>query len=110
MRLAKEIMKLDAMRKQEGQPVNYSTDFKSIRNAVSAQEWQTRLDLAACYRLGGAHGMTDLVYNHITARNPRTHHLPINPYGLLYKENTPSNRVKIRGEGNILIKPEDQYD
>jgi len=29
--------------------VNYSTDFKSIRNEVSAQEWQARLDLVACY-------------------------------------------------------------
>jgi hypothetical protein len=28
--------------------VNYSTDFKSIRDDVSAQEWQTRIDLAAC--------------------------------------------------------------
>jgi hypothetical protein len=32
-------------------PVNYSTDFRSIRDDVSAQEWQTRIDLAACYRL-----------------------------------------------------------
>jgi hypothetical protein len=42
--------------------VNYSTDFKSIRNDVSAQEWQARLDLAACYRLVDAYGMTDLIY------------------------------------------------
>ena len=39
--------------------MNYSTDFKSIRNDVSAQEWQARLDLAACYRLVDAYGMTD---------------------------------------------------
>ena len=39
--------------------MNYSTDFKSIRNSVSAQEWQIRLDLAACYRLVDAYGMTD---------------------------------------------------
>ena len=51
--------------KQEGSAVNYSTDFKSIRNEVSAQEWQARLDLAACYRLVDAFGMTDLIYNHI---------------------------------------------
>ena len=41
--------------------MNYSTDFKSIRNEVSAQEWQARLDLAACYRLVDAYGMTDLI-------------------------------------------------
>jgi hypothetical protein len=33
--------------------MNYTTDFKSIRDEVSTQEWQTRLDLAACYRLVG---------------------------------------------------------
>jgi hypothetical protein len=54
--------------------VNYSTEFESIRNEVPAQEWQTRLDLAACYRLVDAYGMTDLIYNHITARIPGTEH------------------------------------
>ena len=48
--------------------MNYSTDFKSIRNSVSAQEWQTRLDLAACYRLVDAYGMTDLIYNQVGLR------------------------------------------
>ena len=36
--------------------MNYSTEFESIRNDVSAQEWQMRLDLAACYRLVGSPG------------------------------------------------------
>ena len=31
--------------------MNYATDFKSIRDEVSAEEWQARVDLAACYRL-----------------------------------------------------------
>jgi hypothetical protein len=31
--------------------MNYTTDFKSIRAEVSAEEWQARVDLAACYRL-----------------------------------------------------------
>ena len=30
--------------------MNYTTDFKSIRAEVSAQEWQARVDLAACTR------------------------------------------------------------
>jgi Class II Aldolase and Adducin N-terminal domain len=66
--------------------VNYSTDFRPIRDDVSAQEWQTRIDLAACYRLVDHYGMSDLIYNHITARIPSTEHLLINLYGLLYKE------------------------
>ena len=31
--------------------MNYSTDFPSIKDQVSPQEWQARLELAACYRL-----------------------------------------------------------
>jgi ribulose-5-phosphate 4-epimerase/fuculose-1-phosphate aldolase len=89
--------------------VNYSTDFKSIRNDVSAQEWQTRLDLAACYRLVDAYGMTDLIYNHITARIPGTEHLLINLYGLLYKEITASSLVKIDVEGKVVSKPDTDY-
>jgi ribulose-5-phosphate 4-epimerase/fuculose-1-phosphate aldolase len=89
--------------------VNYLTDFKSIRNEVSAQEWQTRLDLAACYRLVDAYEMTDLIYNHITARIPGTEHLLINLYGLLYKEITASSLVKIDVEGNIVAKPDTDY-
>ena len=89
--------------------MNYSTDFKSIRNEVSAQEWQTRVDLAACYRLVDAYGMTDLIYNHITARIPGTEHLLINLYGLLYKEITASSLVKIDVEGNIVAKLDTDY-
>jgi ribulose-5-phosphate 4-epimerase/fuculose-1-phosphate aldolase len=89
--------------------VNYSTEFQSIRNDVSAQEWQTRTDLAACYRLVDVYGMADLIYNHITARIPGTEHLLINLYGLLYKEITASSLVKIDLEGNIVWKPETDY-
>jgi ribulose-5-phosphate 4-epimerase/fuculose-1-phosphate aldolase len=90
--------------------VNYSTDFKSIRNEVSAQEWQARIDLAACYRLVDAYDMTDLIYNHITARIPGTaDHLLINLYGLLYREITASSLVRIDLAGNILAKPDTDY-
>jgi len=37
---------------------------------VSPEEWQARVDLAACYRLMDCFEMTDLIYNHITARIP----------------------------------------
>jgi hypothetical protein len=71
----------------EEMAVNYSTDFRSIRDDVSTQEWQARIDLAACYRLVDHYGMSDLIYNHITARISGTEHLLINLYGLLYKGN-----------------------
>jgi len=90
---------------------NYSTSFKSIRDQVSPEEWQTRLKLAACYRLIDKYEMTDLIYNHITARIPGSKdHLLINLYGLLYKEITASSLVKINVEGNILWKPDTDYD
>src|SRR5258708_28082777 len=90
--------------------MNYSTDFKSVRDSVSPQEWQARVDLAACYRLMDYFGITDLIYNHITARIPGTQdHLLINLYGLLYREITASSLVKINVEGNILAKPPTHY-
>ena len=77
---------------------------------MSPEEWQARLDLAACYRLVDAYGMTDLIYNHITARIPGTEdHLLINLYGMLYKEITASSLVKIDVEGEIIWKPDTDY-
>src|SRR5436190_1348037 len=90
--------------------MNYSTDFKSIRDSVSGEEWQARLDLAACYRLVDKYEMADLIYNHITARIPGSpDHLLINLYGLLYKEITASSLVKISVEGDIVWKPDTDY-
>src|ERR1700751_911398 len=109
MQLVSDIAKPGRFAQRGRIAVNYSTDFKSIRHAGSAQEWQTRLDLAACYRLVDADGMTDLIYNHITARIPGTEHLLINLYGLLYKEITASSLVKIDVEGNIVSKPDTDY-
>ncbi|HWU25354.1 MAG TPA: class II aldolase/adducin family protein [Rhizomicrobium sp.] len=91
--------------------MNYSTDFSSLRGKVPDEEWQTRLELAACYRLVDKYGMTDLIYNHITARIPGTQdHLLINLYGLLYKEITASSLVKIHVDGDIVWKPDTDYD
>ncbi len=89
--------------------MNYGTDFKCIRDEVSAGEWQARVDLAACYRLVDIYGMTDLAYNHITVRIPGTEHLLINLYGLLYKEVTASSLAKIDVEGNVIWKPDTDY-
>src|SRR4051812_16089646 len=90
--------------------MNYATDFQSIRDQVSPEEWQARLDLAACYRLVDSYGMTDLIYNHITARIPGSpDHLLINLYGLLYREITASSLVKIDVEGEIIWKPDTDY-
>src|SRR5215469_5059193 len=81
-----------------------------LSERVSEIEWQTRVDLAACYRLMAVYGMTDLIYNHITARIPGTgDELLINPYGMLYEEIRASSLVKIDIGGNILLQPDHEY-
>ena len=89
--------------------MNYTTNFRSVQDAVSREEWQARVDLAACYRLVDRYGMTDLIYNHITLRIPGTEHMLINLYGMLYKEITASSLAKIDVEGNIIWKPDTDY-
>ena len=72
----------------------------SMKEVVSAEEWQLRVDLAACYRLAAAYGWTDLVFTHISARVPgEGHEFLINPYGLLFEEITASSLVKVDQDG-----------
>ena len=67
----------------------------------SAEEWQTRVDLAAAYRLVAMFKWDDLVFTHITARLPGSHdHFLINPYGMMFEEITASSLVKIDMQGN----------
>lgn len=91
--------------------MNYATDFPSIKDQVSPEEWQARVELAACYRLVDVYDMTDLIYNHITARVPGEENVVLlNLYGLLYKEITASSLVKIHVDGEIIWKPQTDYD
>ena len=76
----------------------------SLKDKVSAEEWQLRVDLAACYRLTAVYGWTDLIFTHITARIPGPeHHFLINPYGLMFDEITASSLVKVDGKCNKVI-------
>lgn len=72
----------------------------SLKNKVSAEEWQVRVELAAAYRLIAMYGWDDLVFTHISAKIPGTEHFLINPYGLMFDEVTASNLVKIDLQGN----------
>ena len=75
----------------------------SMQQRVSAEEWQTRVDLAACYRLVAEFGWSDLIFTHITARVPGTdNQFLINPYGLMFDEITASSLVKIDLDGNKI--------
>ena len=75
--------------------------------ACSDEEWQARVELAACYRIFDHLGWIELIFNHITAKVPGTKdHFLINPYGLWYNEVTASNLVKIDLDGNIIGESE----
>lgn len=75
-----------------------------IRRDVSAQEWERRVDLAACYRLVARFGWDDLIFTHISARVPGPgHHFLINPYGLMFDEITASSLVKVDLEGHKVF-------
>lgn len=72
----------------------------------SPEEWATRVDLAACYRLVAHFGMSELISNHISARVPGTRdEFLINPFGLMYEEITASCLVRVDAAGNILHNP-----
>ena len=76
----------------------------SLRQLVSAEEWQLRVDLAACYRVVALYGWSDLVFTHISARVPGPqHHFLINPYGLMFDEITASSLVKVDQQCNKVI-------
>jgi len=69
---------------------------KSMREQVTAEEWQLRVELAACYRAVAMYGWDDLVFTHISARIPGPeHHFLINPYGMMFEEITASSLVKV---------------
>ncbi len=75
----------------------------SLKNEVSAEEWQTRVNLAAAYRLVAMFKWDDLVFTHISARVPGSHDsFLINPYGLMFEEITASSLIKIDAQGNKL--------
>jgi len=75
-----------------------------VRSQVSVEEWQMRVDLAACYRLVALYGWSDLVFTHISARIPGPeHHFLINPYGLMFDEINASSLVKVDQKCNKLI-------
>ncbi|MEJ8473779.1 class II aldolase/adducin family protein [Roseibium algae] len=74
---------------------------QSGKTNISDAEWQTRVELAACYRLAAHFRFTDLIYTHITARVPgEDGRFLINPYGFRWEEITASSLVKIDVDGN----------
>jgi ribulose-5-phosphate 4-epimerase/fuculose-1-phosphate aldolase len=64
--------------------------------AISPEEWQARVDLAAVYRLVAHHGWDDVIYNHCSMRVPgEDRKFLMKRHELLWTEVTASNLVKV---------------
>ncbi|MBZ1349925.1 class II aldolase/adducin family protein [Alcaligenaceae bacterium LF4-65] len=82
-------------------------NIPSLKGKVSDAEWDTRVNLAACYRLVEMYGMADMIANHISARIPGEEGTYlINAYGMMYEEITASSLLKVDHHGNVLSKPD----
>ena len=93
--------------------VDHRTKAGTPRSAASNMtdaEWETRIDLAACYRLVDHYGMCDMHLNHISARVPgEEEHFLINPFGMMYEEITASCLIKIDHDGRVVHNPSPEY-
>src|SRR5262249_18436993 len=77
------------------------------KSEMSHEEWEARVQLAACYRIFDMLGRTEMTFNHIPRRVPGPQrHFLINPYGLWYREVTASNLVKIALDGKLAAPSE----
>ena len=81
--------------------------LKPAAGGMHPDEWQARVQLAACYRVFAMLGWTEMIYNHITVRLPESvsggeKQFLINPFGLHYSEVTAGNLLKIDLKGNKL--------
>ena len=71
-------------------------DISSVKEKVTFEEWQARVDLAACYRLVRAKGWNMNIFNHASVRVPgEPDFFFIKAHALLWDEVTASNLVKV---------------
>ncbi len=74
------------------------------RTAMSDQEWQARVDLAAAHRLAVMHGLNEGIFNHFTLRVPgkpgRYYQIP---FGLHWSEVNASCFMEVSYDGERLV-------
>jgi hypothetical protein len=76
-----------------------------VRERVSAEEWEVRVNLAACYRLAAHFRMTDLIYRTSRRACPVPPSFPDQWLGLLWDEISASTLVKVTLDGEIVDDP-----
>jgi len=82
------------------------SSIRAVSNAGHDLVWQTKVDLAAAYRLIHRHGLDDSIFTHISARLPGGHdRFLINPYGMRFEEVKASNLVTVDIEGKVIDDP-----
>ena len=80
-----------------------SPEARPLPVRCSDEEWEQRVQLAACYRAFVYYGWTDLIFTHLSARVPgEPGHYLINPYGLMFQEVCASNLIKVDFDGNVV--------
>lgn len=78
-------------------------DIASVRDRVSAAEWDVRKNLAAAYNAAAHYRFNDHIYTHFSARVPGEEAFLINAYGLAFDEITASSLVKVDVDGRVLL-------
>ncbi len=74
-----------------------------MKNSNDNSDWNTRCDLAACYRLCHYLGFTDRINTHISSRSDtKSEEFFLNPVGLLFDEVKASNLVKLNMMGEKI--------
>ena len=78
------------------QDIRTIRNVQSLKGNISTDEWNARVDLAACYRLVRSNGWNMNIFNHVSARVPgEPNYFLIKAHALLWDEVTASNLVKV---------------
>jgi ribulose-5-phosphate 4-epimerase/fuculose-1-phosphate aldolase len=77
-------------------------EYPSLRGRVPDAEWQTRVELAAIYRLIPYFGWFDLSMPGASAKIPDQPYYLFNPNGFLFEEITASSLVKVDMTGRVV--------
>lgn len=76
---------------------------ESIRELVSSEEWQARVELAAGHRVLSHYGVNDMTYNHFAVRVPgEPDHMLVKRTDWMFAEVTASSLLKTDFDGNVL--------
>ena len=79
----------------------------SIRDQISPEEWQARVELAAGHRVLAYYGVNDMTYNHFSLRVPgEPEHMLVKRTDWMFMEVTASSLIKCDLDGNPIV-PED---